>query len=91
MAKATKTPKVEKVDKKLAKKIAEKKSLAGKIRELNETEIQNKINDLKQELFNLRFQAAVGKLENTAQLRKVKKEIARCYTVLTERETASSK
>jgi ribosomal protein L29 len=33
----------------------------------------------------LRFQAAVGKLENTAQLRKVKKEIARAYTVLTER------
>ncbi len=84
-------PKVEKVDKKIAKKIAEKKSLAGKIRELNDVEIQNKINDLKQELFNLRFQAAVGKLENTAQLRKVKKEIARCYTVLTERETASSK
>ena len=84
-------PKVEQVDKKIAKKIAEKKSLAGKIRELNDLEIQNKINDLKQELFNLRFQAAVGKLENTAQLRKVKKEIARCYTVLTERETASSK
>ena len=84
-------PKVKKVDKKIAKKIAEKKSLAGKIRELNAVEIQNKINDLKQELFNLRFQAAVGKLENTAQLRKVKKEIARCYTVLTERETASSK
>ena len=84
-------PKVEKVDKKIAKKIAEKKSLAGKIRELNDVEIQNKINDLKQELFNLRFQAAVGKLENTAQLRKVKKEIARCYKVLTERETASSK
>ena len=76
----------EKVDKKLAKKIAEKKSLAGKIRELNDVEIQNKINDLKQELFNLRFQAEVGKLENTAQLKKVKKEIARCYTVLTERE-----
>ena len=84
-------PKVEKVDKKIAKKIAEKKSLAGKIRELNDVEIQNKINDLKQELFNLRFQAAVGKLENTAQLRKVKKEIARCYTVLTERAAASSK
>ena len=87
----TRKPKVEKVDKKIAKKIAEKKSLAGKIRELNDVEIQNKINDLKQELFNLRFQAAVGKLENTAQLRKVKKEIARCYTVLTERAAASSK
>ena len=46
----------------------------------------NKIKENKEELFNLRFQAEVGKLENTAQLKKVKKEIARCYTVLTERE-----
>lgn len=74
-----------KADKKLAKKIAEKKTLAGKVRELSDAEIQTKINELKQELFNLRFQAEVGKLENTAQLKKVKKEIARCYTVLTER------
>lgn len=81
----------QKVDKKLAKKIAEKKSLAGKIRELTDDQIVAKINELKQELFNLRFQAAVGKLENTAQLRKVKKEIARCYTVLTERANAVSK
>lgn len=77
-----------KVDKKLAKKIAEKKTLAGKLRELSDADIQTKINELKQELFNLRFQAEVGKLENTAQLKKVKKEIARCYTVLTERATA---
>lgn len=81
----------QKVDKKLAKKIAEKKSLAGKIRELTDDQIVAKINELKQELFNLRFQAAVGKLENTAQLRKVKKEIARCYTVLTERANVASK
>ena len=84
-------PKEQKIDKKLAKKIAEKKSLAGKIRELKDEQIIEMINELKQELFNLRFQAAVGKLENTAQLRKVKKEIARCYTVLTERANASRK
>ena len=76
----------EKVDKKLAKKIAEKKTPAGKLRDLSVAEIKTKIAELKQELFNLRFQAEVGKLENTAQLKKVKKEIARCYTVLTERE-----
>ncbi len=81
----------QKVDKKLAKKIAEKKSPADKIRALDREEIVKKINDLKQELFNLRFQAAVGKLENTAQLRKVKKEIARCYTVLSEPVKPSSK
>ena len=62
-----------------------KKSQVNKIRELTDADIQAKIAELKQELFNLRFQAAVGKLENTAQLRKVKKEIARAYTVLTER------
>ncbi|MDD4242970.1 MAG: 50S ribosomal protein L29 [Bacilli bacterium] len=59
------------------------------MRELENQEIENKIKELKQELFNLRFQAAVGKLENTAQLRKVKKDIARAYTVLTERAKAS--
>ena len=85
-------PKVEKVDKKIAKKIAEKKSLAGKIRELNDVEIQKKINDLKQELFNLRFQAEVGKLENTAQLKKVKKEIANTIDcIFTGHFTAPSK
>lgn len=79
-----------KVDKKLAKKIAEKKTLAGKIRELTDDQINARINELKQELFNLRFQAEVGKLEKTADLRKVKKEIARCYTVLTERANANN-
>ena len=71
--------------KKESKKIVAKKSAAEKIRELNNAEIETKIAELKQELFQLRLQAAVGKLENTAQLRKVKKEIARAYTVLTER------
>ncbi|MBQ8292679.1 MAG: 50S ribosomal protein L29 [Bacilli bacterium] len=70
--------------KKTAKQVV-KKSQVNQIRELNDADIQAKIAELKQELFNLRFQAAVGKLENTAQLRKVKKEIARAYTVLTER------
>jgi large subunit ribosomal protein L29 len=79
-----------KVDKKTAKKIAEKKTLAGKIRELTDEQIYAKINELKQELFNLRFQAEVGKLEKTADLRKVKKEIARCYTVLKERANANN-
>ncbi len=70
--------------KKNAKQVV-KKSQVNQIRELKDADIQAKIAELKQELFNLRFQAAVGKLENTAQLRKVKKEIARAYTVLTER------
>lgn len=79
-----------KVDKKTVKKIADKKSRAELIRELSDEQINAKINELKQALFNLRLQAGVGKLENTAELRKVKKEIARCYTVLTERENAKA-
>ena len=67
------------------KQVEVKKSLAGMIREMTDEQINARINELKQELFNLRFQAEVGKLEKTADLRKVKKEIARCYTVLTER------
>jgi len=77
-------------EKKLTKKELEaakkeRLSAADKIRKMESADIESKINDLKQELFNLRFQAAVGKLENTAQLNKVKKEIARMYTILTER------
>ena len=63
-----------------------KKSQVNQIRDLENKDIEAKIFELKKELHNLRFQAAVGKLEKTAQLQKVKKEIARCYTVLTERE-----
>lgn len=75
--------------KKNVKAAANKQSAADKIRELTDAEINEKISDLKKELFQLRLQAAVGKLENTAQLRKVKKEIARAYTVLTERANAN--
>ncbi|HPT88777.1 MAG TPA: 50S ribosomal protein L29 [Bacilli bacterium] len=52
------------------------------------TTIENSIAELKKELFNLRFQAAVGKLENTAQISKTKKQIARMKTILTERANA---
>ena len=72
-------------------KVVKKVSESEKIRQMDVATIEKTIEELKQELFNLRFQAAVGKLENTAQLRKVKKEIARCYTVLTERANAVSK
>lgn len=75
--------------KKNVKAAVNKQSAADKIRELTDAEINEKISDLKKELFQLRLQAAVGKLENTAQLRKVKKEIARAYTILTERANAN--
>ena len=80
------------VSKMAAKKQAKvvKKSQVNQIRDLENQEIEARVLELKKELHNLRFQAAVGKLEKTAQLQKVKKEIARCYTILTERERANN-
>ena len=66
-----------------------KVSEAEKIRQLENATIEEKIVELKQELFNLRLQAAVGKLENTAQIGKDKKQIARMKTILTERANAA--
>ena len=76
--------------KKQSKKVVKNLSQVNQIRELENQEIEAKILELKKELHNLRFQAAVGKLEKTAQLKKVKKEIARAYTVLTERANAAN-
>ena len=56
------------------------------IRELSNPEINEQIQTLKDELFNLRFQQATGQLTTTARLKTVKKDIARMKTVLTERE-----
>ncbi len=53
----------------------------GEIKEMGETQMQEKLMALKKELFNLRFQNDIGQLENTAKLSEVKKDIARLYTV----------
>jgi large subunit ribosomal protein L29 len=58
---------------------------AKEIRDLTPEEITQKIDELKQELFNLRFQQATGNLENTAALRETRKTIARLKTVMNER------
>lgn len=62
---------------------------AQEIRERSNEELQKDIVELKEELFNLRFQQATGSLENTARLKAVKKDIARIKTILTERENAN--
>ncbi len=59
---------------------------AKEIRELTTAEIEQKIKELKEELFNLRFQLATGQLENTARIREVRKTIARMKTIIRERE-----
>lgn len=59
---------------------------ANKIRELSTNELEQKLNELKGELFNLRFQMATGQLENPMRVRDVKRSIARVKTVLREKE-----
>jgi large subunit ribosomal protein L29 len=49
-------------------------------------DLAEKLAEAKEELFNLRFQNATGQLDNTARLRAVRKDIARIYTVMRERE-----
>ena len=49
-------------------------------------QLAEQLGELKREAFNLRFQAATGQLENNSRLRTVKKDIARIYTVVRERE-----
>ena len=59
---------------------------ASKVREFTTEELNSKLNDLKNELFNLRFQLATGQLENPMKIKAVKKDIARVKTVLRQRE-----
>ena len=74
--------------KEVVKETPKKVTEMDKIRKLDDATINKNIEDLKKELFNLRLQAAVGKLENTARIGKIKKQIARMKTVLTERANA---
>ena len=57
-----------------------------KIREMSDTELQKKLADLKEELFNLRFQHAINQLDNQMRLKAVKKEIAVVKTIIRENE-----
>jgi large subunit ribosomal protein L29 len=57
-----------------------------KIREMTETELNNEVKKLKNELFNLRFQHVTGQLENPIKMRDVKKDIARVKTIIREKE-----
>ncbi|MEI7453454.1 MAG: 50S ribosomal protein L29 [Actinomycetes bacterium] len=59
---------------------------AGELRNLDDAELTVKLREAKEELFNLRFQGATGQLENHGRLRAVRKDIARIYTILRERE-----
>jgi large subunit ribosomal protein L29 len=55
---------------------------ATEIRALGSGEMQQKLNDLKQELFNLRFQHEIGQLENPRKIKQTRKDIARIQTIM---------
>ncbi|HYE81846.1 MAG TPA: 50S ribosomal protein L29 [Clostridia bacterium] len=63
---------------------------ANKVRDLSVNELEQKLIELKGELFNLRFQMATGQLENPIKVRDVKKSIARIKTILREKELKSA-
>jgi large subunit ribosomal protein L29 len=59
---------------------------AVELRTMNDDDLARQLREAKEELFNLRFQAATGQLESHGRLRAVRRDIARIYTVLRERE-----
>ena len=59
---------------------------AKEIRDLSAAELQRRMDELKTELFNLRFQLATGQLDNPMQIKRVRKDIARVQTIRRERE-----
>ncbi len=61
-------------------------SAVADLRSLDTDDLVTRLKEAKEELFNLRFQAATGQLDNHSRLRAVRKDIARIYTVMRERE-----
>jgi large subunit ribosomal protein L29 len=62
----------------------------SELRELHDDELETRLREAKEELFNLRFQMATGQLDNNRRLRTVRHDIARIYTILRERELGLS-
>ena len=64
---------------------------AFEIRNLSEGEIQTKLEEAYEELFNLRFQKTIGQVKDTNRFRVLKRDIARMKTILNERKVAEAK
>jgi large subunit ribosomal protein L29 len=64
---------------------------AKELRELSDEELETKLKETRQELFNLRFQSATGALENSARLSGVKREIARILTIRHQRAATAGR
>ncbi|MCK0142562.1 50S ribosomal protein L29 [Aliiroseovarius sp. F20344] len=63
---------------------------AKELRDQSPDQLREKLAELKKEAFNLRFQQATGALENTAQMRKVRRDAARVKTILNEQAAAAA-
>ena len=63
----------------------------SELRELTDDELDHRLTESRQELFNLRFQSVTGALENSARLKLTKRKIARILTVQTERQATAAK
>jgi len=59
---------------------------SSELRDLSDDELEHRLSESRHELFNLRFQAVTGAIENSARLKMTKREIARILTIRTERE-----
>ncbi|MFP4148716.1 MAG: 50S ribosomal protein L29 [Nitriliruptoraceae bacterium] len=64
---------------------------ATELRELADDELRVKLDESKEELFNLRFQVVTGQLDNPRRIKEVKREIARVLTVMRERDIAAAR
>ena len=64
----------------------DKVDVVTELRELGDEDLLTRLRDSKEELFNLRFQVATGQLDNNRRLQTVRRDIARIYTVMRERE-----
>lgn len=63
--------------------------LLDELRSLDNDQLEERINDAKEEQFNLRFQKAIGQLENTGRLKELRRDLARMQTVLRQRQLAA--
>ncbi len=66
--------------------VGSKELAADALREMSDDKLVEELRKAKAELFNLRFQSATGQLANNSRLRAVRKDIARIYTIMRERE-----
>ena len=61
---------------------------ASELNAMNKEQLEAKVKELKSELFGLRFQLATGQLQNTMQISQLKRDIARCKTILRQKDEA---